>query len=87
MPLTVTPVELAARAVVFGLLVVAGIAAIVVAGAWWLSLIGALGLLLAVTGLVMAVVALLGDRRAGSRALAVALAVGAVAACAIAVAA
>jgi hypothetical protein len=65
-----SPAEFLARTVAFGLLVVAGIAAIVVAGAWWAACIGAVGLLLAVAGLVISVLALLSaaepaPRRAG----------------------
>src|SRR4051794_5668589 len=58
-----SPGEFLTRAIVFGLLVVAGIAAIVLAGAWWAACIAAVGLLLAVAGLVVSVVALLGDER------------------------
>lgn len=58
---TPTPGELAARAVAFGALVIAGIAAIVIAGAWWAACIAAVGLLLAVAGLIEVVLALLGD--------------------------
>jgi uncharacterized membrane protein len=62
-----SPGEFLARAVAFGLLVVAGIAAIVLAGAWWAACIGAVGLLLAVAGLVVSVVALLGEERSSLR--------------------
>ena len=55
------PEEFVARAIAFGLLVVAGIAAIVLAGAWWAACIAAAGLLLAVGGLVVSVLALLSD--------------------------
>lgn len=54
-----SPVEFLARAVAFGLLMVAGIAAIVLAGAWWASCIAAAGLLLAVAGIVVSILALL----------------------------
>jgi hypothetical protein len=47
-----TPGELVARAVAFGMLVIAGIAAIVIAGAWWAACIAAAGLLIAVAGLI-----------------------------------
>jgi hypothetical protein len=64
-PITVpSPTEFVARAIVFGLLVVAGIAAIVEAGAWWAACIAAVGLLLAVAGLLVSVLALLDDERA-----------------------
>jgi hypothetical protein len=42
-------------------LVIAGIAAIVIAGAWWAACIAAVGLLLAVAGLIDVVFAQLGD--------------------------
>jgi hypothetical protein len=58
---TPTAGELVARAVAFGALVIAGIGAIVIAGAWWASCIAAFGLLLAVAGLIDLVFALLGD--------------------------
>jgi hypothetical protein len=61
-----SPAEFVTRAVVFGLLVVAGIAAIVLAGAWWAACIGAAGLLLAVAGLVVSVLALAGEEHAAS---------------------
>jgi hypothetical protein len=60
------PAEFVARAVAFGMLVVAGIAAIVVAGAWWAACIAAAGLLLAIGGLVISVLALLSDEQAAS---------------------
>jgi hypothetical protein len=79
-----TPSEFVARAVVFGLLVIAGIGAIVIAGAWWAACIAAVGLLLAVAGLVDVVFALLGDdpaaRARASRRVALALGALAVAA-------
>ena len=62
-----SPAEFLARAVAFGMLVVAAIAAIVLAGAWWASCIAALGLLLAVAGLVTTIMALLGDEQATPR--------------------
>jgi hypothetical protein len=75
---TPTPGELVARAVAFGALVIAGIAAIVIAGAWWAACIAAVGLLLAVAGLIDVVFALLGDdpaaRTWASRRVALALA-------------
>lgn len=58
---TLTPGELVARAVAFGALVIGGIAAIVIAGAWWAACIAAIGLVLAVAGLIDVVFALLGD--------------------------
>jgi uncharacterized membrane protein HdeD (DUF308 family) len=58
---TPTPGELVARAVAFGVLVIAGIAAIVIAGAWWAACIAVVGLLLAVAGLIDVVFALVGD--------------------------
>lgn len=61
-----SPVEFLARAIAFGMLVVAGIAAIVVAGAWWASCIAAAGLLLAVAGLVVSIVALLAGEHPSS---------------------
>jgi hypothetical protein len=61
---TPTPGELVARAVAFGALVIAGIAAIVIAGAWWAACIAAVGLLLAVAGLIDVAFALLGDEPA-----------------------
>jgi hypothetical protein len=61
-----SPGEFVARAIAFGLLVVAGIAAIVVAGAWWAACIAAAGLLFAVDGLVVTVLALLDDDQAAS---------------------
>jgi hypothetical protein len=80
-----SPAEFVARAVAFGLLVIAGIAAIVIAGAWWASCIAAVGLLFAVAGLVVTILALLSDeqpatRRAGRP---VALALGALSVAAI----
>jgi hypothetical protein len=60
------PAEFVARAVAFGLLVVAGIAAIVLAGAWWTACIAAAGLLLAVAGLVVSILALLSDEPSAS---------------------
>lgn len=64
-----SPTEFLARVIAFGLLVVVGIAAIVVAGAWWASCIAAAGLLLAVAGLVFSIVALLaGDQTPSWRA-------------------
>jgi hypothetical protein len=56
-----TPGELVARAVAFGMLVIAGIAAIVIAGAWWAACIAAAGLLLAVAGLIDVVFMLFSD--------------------------
>jgi hypothetical protein len=86
-----TPGELVARAVAFGVLVIAGIAAIVIAGAWWAACIAAVGLLLAVAGLIDVVFALLGDdpaaRALASRRVALALGALAVAAYVIALAA
>ena len=78
-----SPGEFLARAIAFGLLVVAGIAAIVLAGAWWAACIAAVGLLLAVAGLVVSVVALLGEGersslRSASRPAAIALGAAAV---------
>jgi hypothetical protein len=61
-----SPAEFLGRAIAFGLLVVAGIAAIVVAGAWWASCIAAAGLLLAVAGLVVSIVALLAGEQPSS---------------------
>jgi uncharacterized membrane protein len=80
-----SPVEFLARAIAFGLLVVAGIAAIVLAGAWWAACIAAVGLLLAVAGLVVSVVALLGEERSSLRSASrpAAIALGAAAAIAI----
>jgi hypothetical protein len=79
-----TPSELVARAVAFGLLVIAGIGAIVIAGAWWAACIAAIGLLLAVAGLIDVVFAMLGDdpsmRAWASRRVALALGALAVAA-------
>jgi hypothetical protein len=86
--ITLTPGELVARAVAFGMLVIGGIAAIVIAGAWWAACIAAVGLLLAVAGLIDVVFALLGDDPA-ARAWAsrrVALALGALAVAAYVVA-
>jgi hypothetical protein len=60
------PTEFVARAIAFGLLIVAGIAAIVLAGAWWAACIAAAGLLLAVAGLVVSILALLGDEPSAS---------------------
>jgi hypothetical protein len=59
--------EFVARAIVFGLLVVAAIAAIVLAGAWWTACIAAAGLLLAIAGFVVSVLGLFGDQRAMTR--------------------
>jgi hypothetical protein len=78
-----TPGELVARAVAFGMLVIAGIAAIVLAGAWWAACIAAVGLLLAVAGLIDVVFMLFGDAAArpwASRSVALALGALAVAA-------
>jgi hypothetical protein len=61
------PAEFVARAIAFGALVVVGIAAIVLAGAWWTALIAALGLLAAVAGLVVSVLALLIHEQAAHR--------------------
>jgi hypothetical protein len=61
-----SPAEFIARPIAFGLLIVAGIAAIVVAGAWWASCIAAVGLLLAVAGLVASIVALLAAEQPSS---------------------
>jgi hypothetical protein len=60
------PSEFVARAITFGLLVVAGIAGIVLAGAWWTACIAAAGLLVAAAGLVISIVALLSDEQARS---------------------
>jgi hypothetical protein len=88
---TVRPGEIVARVVVFGMLVVAGIAAIVIAGAWWAACIAAAGLLLAIAGLIDVVFALLGDdpvaRAWGSRRVAIALGALAIAAYVVALAA
>jgi hypothetical protein len=83
-----SPGEFVARAIAFGLLVVAGIAAIVLAGAWWTACIAAAGLLLAVAGLVGSVLALLGDEPSASwrASRPLALALGALSAVAIVVA-
>ena len=51
--------EFLARAIVFGALVIGGIAAIVVAGTVWAALVAAFGLLLAAGGLVTSVLVLL----------------------------
>jgi hypothetical protein len=75
--------DLVARAVAFGMLVIAGIAAIVIAGAWWAACIAAAGLMLAVAGLIDVVLMLLGDAAArpwASRRVALALGALAVAA-------
>jgi hypothetical protein len=61
-----SPAELLGRATAFGLLAVAGIAAIVIAGAWWASCIAALGLLCAMAGLVVSVLALLDENQPAS---------------------
>jgi hypothetical protein len=83
-----SPTEFVARAIAFGLLVVAGIAAIVIAGAWWAACIAAAGLLCAVAGLVVTVLALLSDAQAASWRVSrrVALALGALSVLAIVVA-
>jgi hypothetical protein len=62
-----SPAEFVGRAIAFGLLAVAGIAAVVIAGAWWASCIAAVGLLSAMAGLVVSVVALLDEDQAASR--------------------
>jgi hypothetical protein len=62
-----SPAEFVGRAIAFGLLAVAGIAAIVIAGAWWASCIGAVGLMCAMAGLVVSVLALLDEDHAASR--------------------
>ena len=61
-----SPAELVGRAIAFGLLAVAGIAAIVIAGAWWASCIGAVGLLCAMAGLVVSVLTLLDEDQPAS---------------------
>jgi hypothetical protein len=61
-----SPAEFVARAIAFGLLVIAGIAAIVIAGAWWAACIAAVGLLAAVAGVVVTVLALVSDEHAAS---------------------
>jgi hypothetical protein len=61
-----SPAEFVGRAITFGLLAVAGIAAIVIAGAWWASCIGAVGLLCAMAGLVVSVLALLDEDQPAS---------------------
>ncbi len=61
-----SPAELVGRGIAFGLLAVAAIAAIVIAGAWWASLIGAVGLLCAMAGLVVSVLALLDEDQVAS---------------------
>jgi hypothetical protein len=73
-----SPIEFLARAVGFGLLVIGGIASIVLAGSWWAACIAAAGMLVAVAGLVVSALELVGDeeatRRRSSRATALALA-------------
>lgn len=59
-----SPVEFVARAIAFGLLVIASIAAIVLSGAWWAACVAAAGLLLAIAGLVVSILALLSDEQA-----------------------
>jgi hypothetical protein len=61
-----SPAEFVARTIVFGTLVIVGIAAIVVAGSWWAACIAAAGLLFAVAGLVVTVLALLSERQAAA---------------------
>jgi hypothetical protein len=61
-----SPGEFVARTIVFGTLVIAGIAAIVVAGSGWAACIAAAGLLFAVAGLVVAVLALLSEEQAAA---------------------
>ncbi|MCW3014852.1 MAG: hypothetical protein JWO02_1944 [Solirubrobacterales bacterium] len=61
-----SPAEFVGRASAFGLLAVAGIAAIVIAGAWWASCIAAVGLLCAMAGLLVSVLALLDEDQAAS---------------------
>jgi hypothetical protein len=63
---SISPAEFAARAIVFGALVIVGIAAIVVAGAWWAACIAAVGLLSAVAGLVATVLALVSNEHAAA---------------------
>jgi hypothetical protein len=55
------PLELAARATAFGLLAIAAVAAAIVSGAWWGTLIALGGLACAVAGIVVSVLALLDD--------------------------
>jgi hypothetical protein len=62
-----SPEEFVIRAIAFGLLMVAGIAAIVLAGAWWAACIATAGLLFAVAGLVVSVLVLLSDEQATPR--------------------
>ena len=61
-----SPGEFVARAIVVWTLVIAGIAAIVVAGSWWAACIAAAGLLFAVAGLVVTVLALVSDEHAAA---------------------
>lgn len=58
--------EFVLRAVTFGVLVVASIASIVLAGSWWAACIAAGGLMLAVVGLLVSLLALLSDEQAAS---------------------
>ena len=60
------PLEFAARATAFGLLAIAAVAAAIVSGAWWATLIAICGLACAVAGIVVSVLALLDDRGARS---------------------
>jgi hypothetical protein len=84
------PGEFLVRAILFGLLAVAGIAGVVIAGAWWASLIALAGLGFALTGVLISVLALLSDDHArawrSSRTVAVAIAALSVAAIAMALA-
>jgi hypothetical protein len=60
------PLELAARATIFGLLATGAVAAAIISGAWWGTLIALGGLAAAVAGIVVSVLALLDDGDAQS---------------------
>jgi hypothetical protein len=58
--------EFVVRVIAFGVLVIAAVAAIVLAGAWWAASIAVAGKLLAAAGLVVSVLALMSDEQAAS---------------------
>jgi hypothetical protein len=78
-----SPLELVLRAIGFGLLVLAAVAAVITAGEWWTAGLALAGKAAAAAGLVVSVLALLDDGHARSwrsdRAVAAGLAILAVA--------
>jgi hypothetical protein len=58
------PGEFLVRALLFGLLAVACLGGVIIAGAWWASLIALVGLGVAIAGVVISVMAMLSEDRA-----------------------